>query len=105
MCESPAMLVDGNIGRRRVVETLARLSLQGRKPQTISQGNGPEFTSRILDQWAYLNGVEIDFSRPDKPTGNAFIEALNARLRAECMNENWFLSPGAAREKIEEWRR
>ena len=102
--ESPVILVDGSIGGRRVVETLARLSLQGRKPQTISLDNGPEFTSKILDQWAYLNGVELDFSRPGKPTDNAFIEAFNARLRAECLNENWFLSLEDAREKIEEWR-
>lgn len=24
----------------------------------------------MLDQWAYLNGIEIDFSRPGKPTDN-----------------------------------
>ena len=67
--------------------------------------NGPEFTSKRLDQWAYLNGVEMDFSRPGKPTDNAMIEAFNARLRAECLNESWFLSLEDAREKIEEWRR
>lgn len=33
--------------------------------------NGPEFTSRALDQRAYLNGVGLDFSRPGKPTDNA----------------------------------
>ena len=67
--------------------------------------NGPEFTSKRLDQWTYLNGVEMDFSRPGKPTDNAMIEAFNARLRAECLNESWFLSLEDAREKIEEWRR
>ena len=55
--------------------------------------------------WAYLNGVELDFSRPGKPTDNAMIEAFNARLRAECLNESWFLSLEDAREKIEGWRR
>jgi len=42
--------------------------------------NGPEFAGRMLDQWTYLNGVEIDLSRPGKPTDNAFIEVLNARV-------------------------
>ena len=32
-------------------------------------------------------------------------DALNARLRAECLNENWFLSLADAQEKIEDWRR
>jgi len=31
---------------------------------------GPEFAGRMLDQWGYLNRVEIDFSRPGKPTDN-----------------------------------
>ncbi len=35
----------------------------------------------MLDQWAYLTGVEIDFSRPGKPTDNAYIESFNGRLR------------------------
>jgi putative transposase len=58
----------------------------------------------MLDQWAYLNGVEIDFSRPGKPTDNAYIEAFNARLRAECLNASWFLSMADARDRIEAWR-
>ena len=103
--ESPAILVDGSLGSRRVVEVLASLAQQGRKPKTIAIDNGPEFTSRAMDLWAYLNGVELDFSRPGKPTDNAMIEAFNARLRAECLNENWFLSLADAQEKIEEWRR
>ena len=92
-------------GRISGLEALARLALGGRKPKTISIDNGPEFTSKHLDQWAYLNGVELDFSRPGKPTDNAMIEAFNARLRAECLNESWFLSLEDAREKIEGWRR
>ena len=103
--ESLAIVVDGSLGGRRVVETLALLALEGRKPRTIAMDYGPEFTSKALDQWAYLNGVELDFSRPGKPTDNAIVEAFNGRLRAECLNENWFLSLDDAREKIEDWRR
>jgi putative transposase len=57
-----------------------------------------------LDQWAYAHGVALDFSRPGKPTDNALIESFNGRLRAECLNENWFLSLEDAEEKIEAWR-
>ncbi|SCB53401.1 putative transposase [Bradyrhizobium yuanmingense] len=45
-----------------------------------------EFVSRDLDLWAYQRGVTLDFSRPGKPTDNAFIEAFNGRFRAECLN-------------------
>jgi hypothetical protein len=29
--------------------------------------------SKALDQWAYLKGVQLNFSRPGKPPDNAFI--------------------------------
>ncbi len=66
--------------------------------------NGSEFTGRALDQWAYANKVRLDFSRPGKPTDNGLIEAFNGRVRAECLNEHWFLSLDDARAKVECWR-
>jgi hypothetical protein len=36
---------------------------------------------------------------------NAFIEAFNGRLRAECLNAHWFLTLADAQEKLEDWRR
>jgi putative transposase len=52
-----------------------------------------------------LNGVELDFIRPGKPTDNALIEAFSGRFRQKCLNESWFLSLENAGEKVEEWRR
>ena len=74
-------------------------------PKSIRADNGPEFVSRDLDLWAYANDVTLDFSRPGKPTDNAFIEAFNGRLRAECLNTHWFLTLEDARRKLENWRR
>jgi len=102
--ESLAIEVDAHIGGQRVVEMLMRVGREHSLPRTIRVDNGPEFISKRLDQWAYLNGVELDFSRPGKPTDNGLIEAFNGRLRQECLNENWFLSLEDAREKVEEWR-
>ena len=79
--ESLAIKVAARIGGQEVVEVLHQLMRQHRMPKTIRLGNGPEFTPKRLDQWAYLNGVELDFSQPGKPTDNAFIEAFNGRFR------------------------
>lgn len=73
-------------------------------PQAIRVDQGSEFISRDLDLWAYANNVTLDFSRPGKPTDNAFIEAFNGRFRAECLNAHWFLTLADAREKMEAWR-
>lgn len=51
-----------------------------------------------------MNGVTLDFSRPGKPTDNAYIEAFNGRFRSECLNQHWFMSLADAREKLGAWR-
>ena len=84
---------------------MSRITAERGAPKTIRVDNGPEFISKALDLWAYANGVTLDFSRPGKPTDNAFIESFNGRLRDECLNANWFLSLDDARSKIEAWRR
>lgn len=65
----------------------------------------PEFISKALNRLAYENGVKLDFSRPGKPTDNAFVKSFNSRFRDECLNTHWFLSLEDARAKIEAWRR
>ena len=74
-------------------------------PKSIRADNGPEFISRDLDLWAYQNDVILDFSRPGKPTDNAFIESFNGKFRAECLNAHWFMGLEDARSKLEAWRR
>jgi len=102
--ESLAIEVGEHIGSDRVAEILNRLSKLRDLPKRVQVDNGPEFISKRLDQWAYFNGVELDFIRPGKPTDNGIIEAFNGRLRQECLNENWFLSLDDARQKVEAWR-
>ena len=86
-----------------VVQTLDRVCAQLGYPKTIRVDQGSEFVSRELDLWAYTKDVVLDFSRPGKPTDNAFIEAFNGRFRAECLNAHWFLSLEDARCKMEAW--
>ena len=74
-------------------------------PAGIGVDQRTEFVSRDLDLWAYQRGVTLDFSRPGKPTDNAFIKAFNSRFRAECLNAHRFLSLADARKKMEDWRR
>lgn len=103
--ESLATHVAQRIRGIEVVKQLEKISAEHGKPETIRVDNGPEFISKDVDLWAYWNKVQLDFSRPGKPTDNAFIEAFNARLRQECLNEHWFMSLDDAQEKVEAWRK
>jgi putative transposase len=99
--ESLALEVGQWFRGQDVARVLTRIGSERGLPMTIRVDNGSEFTSKALDQWAYANGVALDFSRPGKPTDNALIESFNGRLRAECLNENWSLSLEDAEEKID----
>ncbi len=102
--EALAIEVDTSLGGARVARVLDRLvELRGR-PSVIVCDNGPEFTGRVLDEWAYRTGVKIHFIRPGKPTENAYVESFNGKFRDECLNEHWFLDLNDARTKIENWR-
>ena len=41
-------------------------------PQQIVVDNGTEFTSWVVDQWAFARSVELHFITPGQPTENAF---------------------------------
>ena len=69
--ECLAIEVDQGIGGEKVAGVLGRIMRERRTAKTIRVDNGPEFVSKVLDQWAYRNGVQLDFSRPGKPTDNA----------------------------------
>ena len=88
-----------------VVEVLNQIRARRGAPKMLFCDNGSEFSSQIMDLWAYQNGVRIDFSRPGKPTDNAFIETFNKTLRVECLDTHWFATLEEAKEKIEAWRK
>ena len=87
-----------------VIDALEQAGRQHGLPTTIRVDQGSQFTSKELDLWAYANGVTLDFSRPGKPTDNAYVESFNATVRLECLGRHWFLDLDDARQKVEEWR-
>ncbi len=103
--ESLAIEVGQRLKGEDVVATLNEIRLTRGLPKFLFCDNGSEFTSQIMDLWAYHHQVRIDFSRPGKPTDNAHVESFNGTLRAECLDVHWFASLTEAKQVIEGWRR
>jgi putative transposase len=101
---SPAIAVGVSLTGERVVAILEELRRTTGAPKRLAVDNGPEFISKALDAWAYQHGVQLEFSRPGKPTDNAFAESFNGRFRDECLDQHWFASLEEARATIEAWR-
>jgi putative transposase len=102
--ECVAIEVDRSLPGLRVVRVLERLAETIGLPEILVMDNGPEFSGRALDTWAYVRGVQLRFIRPGKPIENAFVESFNGKFRDECLNEHWFASVAEARTLIEAWR-
>ncbi|MBY6222162.1 IS3 family transposase [Marinobacter nauticus] len=102
--ECLGIVVGQSLKGHDVQEALTAIARFRGNPEVLKTDNGSEFAGKVMDRWAYERNIEIDFSRPGKPTDNATVESFNGRLRQECLNENWFLSLADAREKIEAWR-
>lgn len=79
--ENPAIGVNHTYKSQDVITTLNKAARVHGYPKYLRIDNGPEFISKDLDLWAYANKVILDFSRPGKPTDNAFIESFNSRFR------------------------
>ena len=84
--ESLAIEVEPRFRGQDVVLALERIAEHRKLPKTIQVDNGPEFTSKALDQWAYANQVVLDFSRPGKPT-DAAVHRIVQRQRPGRMPE------------------
>ncbi len=102
--ESVALEADYGFKAPQVVDVLRRASAERGAPQRIRCDNGPEFVSLHLDQWAHWNHVELDFSRPGRPSDNGVCESFNNRVRQELLNPNWFASLEDARRQAAAWR-
>src|SRR5262249_1503797 len=102
--ECLAIEVDRSLPGLRVVRVLERLRETRGLPETIVIDNGPEFTGRTLEAWAYAHHVTLRFIRPGKPIENAYVESFNGKFRDECLNEHWFVNLVDAKTTIEAWR-
>ena len=102
--ESPLLEVGFSLTGRHVVGAFEDQIGADGLPKSITVDHGTEFTSKAVEAWAFYRGVELDFTRPGKPTDNGHIESFNGRLRDECLNVHQFLSLEHAQRLIEAWR-
>lgn len=103
--ESVDIVVDHGISGLYVTRVLDQAIRFRGLPIAIRTDQGPEFTGKALDQWAYRNGVQLKLIEAGKPTQNAYIESFNGKFRDECLNEHWFTTLAEARVLVSAWRR
>ena len=102
--EAVDLVADFGISGHYVTRVLDQVARFRGYPKAFRTDQGPEFTGRALDQWAYEHNVQLKLIQLGKPTQNAYIESFNGKFRDECLNEHWFHSLAHARTIIKAWR-
>ncbi len=82
----PVINVAGSLPSSSVVEALENSIAVDGKPSMIRVDNGPEFTSKVFDSWAYAHRIQLDYVTPGKATEDGFIKRFNGNFRDECLS-------------------
>jgi putative transposase len=64
-----------------------------------------ELRSKVMYFSANKAGVKLHCIQPGKPTQNAFVDSLNGKMRAHCLDLDWITSIEDARSTIDDWQR
>ncbi len=110
--ESLALQVGFRLGGNDVVQALNRLIADRGIPDgihadaSVRLDNGPEFTSRVLDHWAWCNGVTLDFIRLGT-LGGADLRTTtdSGEDTTNPMRDDGRFTPQSIREAIEHYAR
>ena len=79
-----------SISAERVVSIVERVILERGQPKSIRVDNGPEFISKVMQEWCIAQSIKLQFIQPGKPMQNGYIERFNRSFRQDVLDANLF---------------
>lgn len=95
--------IDTSLPSAKVIVKLEELIEWRGKPEKIRVDNGPEFIADKLRRWCALQGIELHFIQPGKPTQNSLIERFNRTFRTDFLDVYLFENIVQMRNYAEIW--
>lgn len=89
----------------KVIRIISNAIAEFGKPKSLLLDNGPEFRSKLFQQWAAKEGIRLYYIAPGRPTQNAYIESFNGKFRDECLDQHWLSNMSEAIDVVKKWRK
>lgn len=102
--ESLAAYADFSIPAEKVVIVLQDIIDERGKPEQIRVDNGPEFLSKVFQEWCKKQEIEIKYIQPGRPMQNGYIERLNKTFREDVLDAYYFDTLEEIRILSDEWQ-
>lgn len=97
-CEGLIIEADHSLPAARVVQALDQLIEWHGVPKVLRYDNGLEYFSENDRQWAKRRGIHLDFTEPDQPQRNAYIERYKRTVRYDWLAQTLCVTIAAAQE-------
>ena len=65
----------------RVIKLLEKVIWLNGKPKNIRCDNGPEFISKVFQEWCKGNEINVIYIQPGHPSQNSIIERFNEKRK------------------------
>jgi putative transposase len=101
--ECLAITVAHSIPARRVVLEMEKIIEKYGKPSAIRTDNGPEFTSKMFQNWLHEKKIKWSPIEKGKPQQNGIIERFNRTVREDVLDACLFHTLQQAQEKCDEF--
>jgi putative transposase len=101
--EALGIEVDFSLPSKRVIRALNQIITWRGKPQTIRSDNGPEYISKLIQDWAKGMGIRLDYIQPGNPQKNAYVERFNRKVRYEWLSQNHWSTIDEVQEHATQW--
>ena len=101
--EGLAIDVDFLLPAALVVRSLSQVIAWRGKSAMIRVGNGPEYVSGKLIEWASKHHITLSYIQPGKPQQNAYSERYNRTMRNEWFGTHIFQSIREVQDHATQW--
>jgi len=101
--EGLAIEVDLSLPTERVIRALNQIIEWRGKPKQIRWDNGPEYISKLPEDWSDKNQVQLVFIQPGNPQQHAYVERYNRTVRYNWLSQYLFESIAEVQLHATQW--